>query len=411
MDGTRFDDLARTVATSRRGALKALLAGLVGGAGGLLGLGVAAQGCAPVRRRCGTDGECCSGLCDPASGRCACGPGTEQCGLDCIIIEQYQSDEENCGGCRVRCRRAPECQLPACIAGACAGVLDPDQVGQPCGRGGEVCGADGACSCPAELPTACRRGCVDTATDPNNCGACDHRCPRMAHGTPVCSGGVCGIACDGGARFCGDRCCADLRDCCDGACCPLGECCGIGGECSVEACQPHCAIGGIAYVDGTANPDNACQVCSSDRDPFAWSPAPDDAPCGDDRVCCNGICCGPNECCGAGGGCEECAPDCLIGGVPYSAGVFNPNNPCEVCDPSRPLEWSPVADNSPCGESDDQVCCDGVCCIPNWCCTIGQCDNEFCEDPCVLEPDSCPCEIDGVVYPFGTENPLNECQF
>src|SRR5262245_36799681 len=98
MDGSRFDHLTRTFAVSRRGLLKQMAAGLLSGAAGVLGSGyAAAQVCVALRKRCAADGECCSGLCDPASGRCACPAGTEECRGDCIPPDQYQTDIENCG--------------------------------------------------------------------------------------------------------------------------------------------------------------------------------------------------------------------------------------------------------------------------------------------------------------------------
>jgi hypothetical protein len=131
VDGSRFDDFARNFVTSRRGALKTLLGGVASGVAAVLapGTGGAAQVCAALRRRCAADADCCSGACDPASGRCVCGEGTEECRGDCVPPDQYQTDVDNCGSCRNRCRKAPECQLPACIEGACGTVPDPDLVG------------------------------------------------------------------------------------------------------------------------------------------------------------------------------------------------------------------------------------------------------------------------------------------
>jgi hypothetical protein len=183
----------------------------------------AAPGCKALRKRCAADTECCSGACDPASGRCVCPAGTDDCGGTCVPLDHYQSDLDNCGGCHVRCRRAPECQAPACTDGVCGTVPDPAQIDQPCGplKGVfGVCLADGTCACPSHLPTACQRGCVDTTTDPKNCGACNNKCPRTGHGTAVCEGGVCGIACDAGYNLCGGECCPDSRNCCDGSVAP-----------------------------------------------------------------------------------------------------------------------------------------------------------------------------------------------
>jgi hypothetical protein len=350
-----------------------------------------------VRRRCAADADCCSGLCDPASGRCVCGPGTDECGGDCIPLDQYQSDVENCGSCRTRCRQAPACQMPACLAGACGSVPDPDQVGQPCGRGGEVCAEDGACVCPSHLPTACRQGCVDTTTDPDNCGACDNRCPRTANGTAVCGGGVCGIACDAGFTLCGEQCCADGRDCCNGDCCGPNQCC------AAEGCVPcFCSIGIDRYEDGEVNPSNACQYCDPTRDQDDWTTASDGTFCGEGRVCCNGECCSPSECCdGVQCTSVNCPDQCEILGQPVEAGVRNEANNCQECNPDlNRFDWTLVDDNTSCGGVPGRVCCNGECCSPTECCNPAG----FCEE---CGPH---CRIGDEDVPKDDVNPADPCQ-
>src|SRR5262245_59154306 len=109
MDGSRFDVMTQLVAnsTSRRGILRTLGAGALGGLGALLGGGEA-------------------GACAPADGRCPRGIGC----------------------CSGRC---------------CNGV---------CCDYGEVC-RGGVCCSPENV---CNGQCVDTWTDPANCGACGHAC-------------------------------------------------------------------------------------------------------------------------------------------------------------------------------------------------------------------------------------------
>jgi hypothetical protein len=324
MDGSRFDNLTRTLATSRRGLFKHLASGLLAGAGGLLGAGVAeVQACAAVKKKCAADGDCCFGLCDPASGGCVCPGGTEECRGDCIPLDQYQSAIDNCGACRVRCKRAPECQVAACIDGVCGTAPDPTQLEQPCGPFHGiygVCLADGTCACPSHLPTQCPCGCVDTTSDAKNCGARDN--------------------------LCGGQCCPGSRNCCDGVCCPSGQCC-ADGICSFEACAPHCVIDGRWIADGTVNPDNDCEICDRDRDESNWSTTPSGTACDEPGQCCNlGLC----ATCGG-----------RINEHDIATGAFNPANACEVCDPVQdPFAWSPLSDES-CGEH--HVCCFvGTCC-------------------------------------------------
>src|SRR5688572_2728292 len=97
MDESRFDDFTRNLAISRRGAFKILLGGAAAGLAALLtpGQDAAAQACAGLNRRCEENGECCSGACDPASGRCVCPADTEDCRGDCVAVAQFQTDVEN----------------------------------------------------------------------------------------------------------------------------------------------------------------------------------------------------------------------------------------------------------------------------------------------------------------------------
>lgn len=347
-------------------------------------------------RRCAAGADCCSGACDPASTRCVCPDGADECGGDCVAIEQYQTDVDNCGGCRNRCRKAPECQLPACIEGACDSTPDPARVGQPCGHDGGVCGADGTCACPPERPTACRRGCVDTGSDPDNCGACDNRCPKKSHGTATCTGGVCGIACNDGYNPCGDGCCADGRDCCNGDCCGPNQCC------TVDGCkQCGCTIGADFFDANVINPHNACQFCDPTRNRFDWSLLRDGTFCGEDRTCCNGECCSPTECCD-GVQCTDvnCPNQCEIQNQPFRDEQRNPANDCQICDPDQNrFDWTNLSDQTTCGGVPGRVCCNVQCCSPTECCGATSCEE--------CGPH---CRIGNADIPEKTVNPADPCE-
>lgn len=80
MSDERFDELSKALAatTSRRQALKILVATAAGGAVSLFGAR-RARGAAPGRCRrvgviCRQDYECCDFFCNPATGRCECPP-------------------------------------------------------------------------------------------------------------------------------------------------------------------------------------------------------------------------------------------------------------------------------------------------------------------------------------------------
>ncbi|MDI7266866.1 MAG: hypothetical protein QME96_02595 [Myxococcota bacterium] len=150
--------------------------------------------------------------------------------------------------------------------------------------GGE---ADGGCR-PGE--TDCSGTCVDTRSDPANCGSCGRRCDAGE----VCNEGVCASTCTGGLRNCSgacvdvnasrlhcggcDRPCAANEECRSGTCvcvpactsrtcgsdgcggtCPPG--CGTGFTCTAAgACSAFDAAGGIvvACVSPTSSSVRRC---------------------------------------------------------------------------------------------------------------------------------------------------------
>jgi hypothetical protein len=98
------------------------------------------------------------------------------------------------------------CPTAATLCGAvCVNTpTDPANCGS-CGRmcaSGEMC-MSGMCTRTCSPPTTlCAAACVDTQTDPNNCGACNQVCSVGVHATPACGGGRCGIVCEANYRDC-----------------------------------------------------------------------------------------------------------------------------------------------------------------------------------------------------------------
>jgi hypothetical protein len=84
--------------------------------------------------------------------------------------------------------------------------------------------------------------------------------------------------------------------------------------------------------------------------------------------------------------------------VDYFADRINPATECEVCKPSETnVAWTPLKDDSFCGETLEQVCCGGECCVAGKCCDDGTCVD-------------CGCTLGDIFFPAGTTNPDNECE-
>jgi hypothetical protein len=223
VDDSRFDDFTRAFVTSRRGALKILLGGAAAGIASVLLPEEArmARRCRSLVRRCNAGADCCSGVCDPASGRCVCGADTEECLGHCVSVEQFQTDVNNCGSCRNRCPRTRH-GAAICTGGVCGTVCDAGfpQCGERCCAEGRDC-CNGDCCEPNQCCTA--DGCVrckcvngidsfdDGEINPDNaCEFCDPRQNRRDWT----------IRTDG--DFCGG---VSGRVCCNGECCSPTECC------------------------------------------------------------------------------------------------------------------------------------------------------------------------------------------
>ncbi len=117
-----------------------------------------------------------------------------------------------------------------CLALSLQSVAAPGSDGGACDGGGD-CHADGG------APGCCDRGCVDTASDVANCGACGVQCSND-HATPSCEAGACVWQCESGYAHCGSGntgCETRLAQAglklCDGACVPASSCC-VAADCT-----------------------------------------------------------------------------------------------------------------------------------------------------------------------------------
>ena len=327
MQDWRFDDLTRSLgkATSRRGVLKGLLGGV---AAVVMGRAVGAP--------------------DAAAAGCS----KEQCRQNAMretIL--YQSTACNnicsdhrlllgCIGCRINANRLYYKFLRDCETGdgcfsdfgqVCCGSACVNTSSDPknCGSCGHACdpGAtceNGQCSC-ADDQTQCGDRCVDTQTDHDNCGDCGHVCGDCQ----VCSGGQC-VA----------KTCPEQSVCCKGTCVPL---CISGDQPDPTTCQCNICKDQIdgAACDANDHSKLCCQEqCVSSTCPPGKTFDLDICRCQCAATCPPGQLQDPDTC--------ECQDLCKY----VTCGE------CQTCDQTSG-DCVQADDQTACGNG--QVCCSGTC--------------------------------------------------
>lgn len=212
-------------------------------------------------------------------GMCTCGPdrspsattGADYCQSDVPECDDLQTNIDHCGDCATSCGSLSN---GACVNGTCQSL-----------------------DCASLNETYCYGGCVDTTSDPNNCGGCYTYCGLDA----TCSNSAC--QCDAGFTDCGVT---GYTDCVDtdtdvNNCGMCGMVCATNESCVMGKCTATCAAG-EAYCTDISGGTGACTDLTSDPNNCLF--------CGD--------VCGPNEVCGANGctcgpnaqSCDQTAPYC-----------------------------------------------------------------------------------------------------
>jgi hypothetical protein len=231
----------------------------------------------------------CGQIYDPCSGRVidcnTCSFG-EVCSPEGQCVPGCATDAD-CGECALCnpltniCQPAPNGTL--CPSGVCQG-----QVCTGCSTNAD-CPVGYACQaglCVAVCPpgqTLCGTTCVNTSSDPNNCGTCNNFCPSYPNAVSGCSGGQCVmLACNAGYADCngfvGDGCevhvLSDNNNCgaCGNVCpggttCLNGACAPIGAECASG--QTQTCYSGPAGTMGVGICSAGTQTCQSDG---TWGP-------------------------------------------------------------------------------------------------------------------------------------------
>jgi hypothetical protein len=201
--------------------------------------GGTADGCETdlsLNTNCGACGNVCPSTtpnCSPKLGggficTSGCDGGTTNCSGACV---DTKTSANNCGGCGNVCPAVAHARTTCsssvcgfvCDTGyhACAGTCVADDSVGSCGTTSCTACATPPHSTPTCDGTSCGYtcvsgfkdcnglpgdGCETNLSDPKTCGSCTAACPVPPHGTPTCSGGICGFSCAPPWTALGDRC-------------------------------------------------------------------------------------------------------------------------------------------------------------------------------------------------------------
>ncbi len=251
---------------------------------------------------------------------------------------------------------------------------------------GTTCGSGKVCS-----GTTCESGCyisgtfyaAATVNPGNGCQSCvpatsTTTWTNAANSTTcgngqICNSGACGTQCDIGGTVYGSAVVNPVNAC--QSCQPgtstsawsnlNGASCGSGEVCNGASCGAGCFINGTVYAAATVNTANPCQSCVPTTNTTQWTSS-------------NGISCGSGKVCGG----ATCESGCYINGTVYAAGIGNPSNSCQSCQPTVITTGWSNTNGASCGSG--EVCGGSTC--------------------------QAGCYINGTIYAPAAVNPSNSCQ-
>jgi hypothetical protein len=317
---------------------------------------------------------------------------------------EYSGVQVGPGGCS--CLAGTVCYHNTCITGCVidgtlrtSGAPDPTS---PC----RICtpARDTTHWSAVATGTVCGGGSVCVAGTCNSNGGCDLDGAHWATGAPnpsnacqLCQPSVATTSWSNALD--GTACSSDGRTC-------------KAGVCTTPAVNNDvCVIDGVSYPRGTGQPGNACGVCDPSVSKAGWSDLPDGSVC-PGGTCAAGTCRVPSN---GGGGCS-------IGGMSVAAGAADPTAACGVCNPAlSTTQYSAAADGTSCGDAfTPQICIGGVCgdgCViggvayaagqfnPADMCQV--CGANF---GVATDWTAACCTFGTNKYPVGAANPANPCQ-
>ena len=200
---------------------------------------------------CARVGDPMRKVCDGATGRCVgCLPGRDTCGPG-----TWCNDDGKGGyACVPGCRNDIDCQLAdgGGASAACCNHVCVDTATSP-----KNCGA---CNVDCMASTCCGGKCLDLQNDPGNCGACGKTCVAP-NAVPLCNGAVCSVGgCNMGYSDCNsnpvDGCETNLQG-------DVGNCGACGKACSIPNASPLC-LAGACTIGGCDTGWKNCNGNSND---------------------------------------------------------------------------------------------------------------------------------------------------